>query len=554
MIKEGSLLHTNLLQLIGEIFRERFTGAMRLETGHEVRIVYFKDGHIISCGTNVNAEKIDEVLLSLGKITHDHIREILESSQTFSEMGKKLLSLGFLSQAELEEALRHQVSLIFQNLLRNPESAFSLVENYAPTRTDVFLYPTDHFISNFLHATDDRELIFSLMPSPQARAKGKPLLAAHLESLPWDQEEKAVAGRLDGTASLAELAGQTRMREMEVYKLFAVLSCLDLLDLRADHEAVVQETPSLPPLTEELIKPAPVQSFPLPRQSAIPTFPPYKLRTNSRHLAGRKDKTKRLFVLYPLIGLGAAILIFAGALSYHHYTQPPSGPSPAQPPTRSTPDKPAKPIVLTPSSGLKTPQTGTTPSTTPDQGTGQLQAPLTTSSSPAAEKKPEPATPVAPTLKPPITQAVKPEAKPGLPPEALEPAKIPTPPSAAKPVAPAQDSKPKPTVAPFLSGGYVSEAAAMASKMKGLPGATLTLQLMIACQDDSITKARKLDPGGALWFIPYPFKGKPCYKVYWGTFPGAGEAQAASEALPAEFKSGKPQVVTLGAALSNASH
>jgi septal ring-binding cell division protein DamX len=76
---------------------------------------------------------------------------------------------------------------------------------------------------------------------------------------------------------------------------------------------------------------------------------------------------------------------------------------------------------------------------------------------------------------------------------------------------------------------------------------------MIACQDDSIGKARRLDPGGAIWFIPYTFKGKPCYKVYWGTYPDAGEAQAASEALPAEFKSGKPQIVTLGAALSNAS-
>ena len=94
----------------------------------------------------------------------------------------------------------------------------------------------------------------------------------------------------------------------------------------------------------------------------------------------------------------------------------------------------------------------------------------------------------------------------------------------------------------------------MLSKMKGLPGSTQTLQLMIACQDDSISKARRLDPGGAIWFIPYAFKGKPCYKVYWGTYRSAGEAQAATEALPAEFKSGKPQVVALGAALSNASH
>jgi septal ring-binding cell division protein DamX len=76
---------------------------------------------------------------------------------------------------------------------------------------------------------------------------------------------------------------------------------------------------------------------------------------------------------------------------------------------------------------------------------------------------------------------------------------------------------------------------------------------MIACQDDSIAKAQTVDPKGELWFVPFAFKGKACYKVYWGDYSSAADAQAALAGLPETFRSGKPQVVSLGAALKNAS-
>jgi septal ring-binding cell division protein DamX len=94
----------------------------------------------------------------------------------------------------------------------------------------------------------------------------------------------------------------------------------------------------------------------------------------------------------------------------------------------------------------------------------------------------------------------------------------------------------------------------MLSRMKTRPADSMTLQLMIACQEDSIVKARREDRGSALWFIPFSLKSRSCYKVFWGVYGGEAEARKALDTLPAELKSGRPQMVTLGAALSNASH
>ena len=557
MIKEGSLLHTPLLRLIGDIFREHFTGAMRLESGSQVRIIYFREGRIISCGTNVNAEKMDEVLLGLGKISAGHIREALAHSPGVSEIGKSLLAMGFLSQAEVEEALRYQVTLIFQNLLRAPETAFSLVESYAPTRTDVFLYPTDHFISDFIHSTDDRELIFSLMPPPQARMKGKPMLSAYLEALPWDEEEKALAGRLDGSVSLAEMAGQTRMKEMEVYKLFAILNCLDLLEGAPETEIPpAQDAPT--PLAEELFRP----SIP-PGLGVRSSTPSFTRGIDGHSQAGYHLRTHRIFEVYPLVILSVAILIFAVVLLMQHFTQKP---------TAQGSDPFAKPAALAAAKSQKTAEpSGIAPFQLPTQVSfpspprtaPPVAAPIQNSpasGAPAVQPKPQAPSPTPPSPSQSV-QTPKPAAALPTPsssnttrPRAT--AETPKSPPAAPSRAPASPapSKPITKAPPAPPAGLASEAAAMMSKMKGRPGASMTLQLMIACQEDSIIKARRQDTGGALWFIPFSLKGRSCYKVFWGVYAKEPEARKALDALPAELKSGPPRMVTLGTALSNASH
>ena len=74
-----------------------------------------------------------------------------------------------------------------------------------------------------------------------------------------------------------------------------------------------------------------------------------------------------------------------------------------------------------------------------------------------------------------------------------------------------------------------------------------TLQVMIACQEDTVRGARtRAGEDGSLFILPYSLKGRSCYRVCWGLYPDGESARAAVSAVPAALTGpGVPLVVPL---------
>lgn len=67
----------------------------------------------------------------------------------------------------------------------------------------------------------------------------------------------------------------------------------------------------------------------------------------------------------------------------------------------------------------------------------------------------------------------------------------------------------------------------------------VSLQLMIACQEDTVKGARRrAGEGSALYILPYSLKGRPCYRVLWGLYENVDDARAAVPSLPAGLSEG----------------
>jgi len=67
----------------------------------------------------------------------------------------------------------------------------------------------------------------------------------------------------------------------------------------------------------------------------------------------------------------------------------------------------------------------------------------------------------------------------------------------------------------------------------------VSLQLMIACQEDTVKGARRrAGKESALYILPYSLKGRPCYRVLWGLYESAEDARAAAPSLPAGLTEG----------------
>ncbi|MEJ5165819.1 MAG: DUF4388 domain-containing protein, partial [Thermoanaerobaculia bacterium] len=301
MIQEERIQETEkVIPILGEIFRGRQTGALRLDSESGTRVFYFKDGELISIGTTIEKEKIDEILLKEGKITREHIKEALERSNSFAQIGKQLISFGFLKGQELEDALKKQANIVLYNVLKEGSGKISFIEGHEPTRTDVFYYPTHLWLLDFLMGIEEREIIFKLLPPLNSYIARQPEVEEFLEILPWDEEDKELVRKLNGTFTLAEATSYSRKKEMDTYKKLAFLNSFGVLNVLKESPKKPEQATLFTPLEvqNEVVPPAPIN---------------VELPLKKRHI----DRKRKIFFVYPLLGSVFVIVFLSAVFIYY---------------------------------------------------------------------------------------------------------------------------------------------------------------------------------------------------------------------------------------------
>lgn len=186
----------------------------------------------------------------------------------------------------------------------------------------------------------------------------------------------------------------------------------------------------------------------------------------------------------------------------------------------------------------------------------------------AAVPPPHPATP-PPTAAPVTIATPAPDASeaPVATPPAAAP-ETPTPPSTTAPATPAPTSAPtavpapRPTPKPpapageaglagarqALASARLGEAASVfVAHARGAAAGSATVQLLVACSDETVQKAVANANAPELFILPVDLKGRACYRVCWGIYPSADKAAAGVRSVPAYFRQEKaaPRVVPL---------
>ncbi|MEJ5165850.1 MAG: SPOR domain-containing protein, partial [Thermoanaerobaculia bacterium] len=95
------------------------------------------------------------------------------------------------------------------------------------------------------------------------------------------------------------------------------------------------------------------------------------------------------------------------------------------------------------------------------------------------------------------------------------------------------------------------EAENFLKEARTLPQNYFTIQILIACQEETILKLKKEYPDLNFWYIPINFKGRSCYKLFYEKFGSKEEAEKARAGLPSKLLEGKPQIVSFSKALQS---
>ncbi len=138
-------------------------------------------------------------------------------------------------------------------------------------------------------------------------------------------------------------------------------------------------------------------------------------------------------------------------------------------------------------------------------------------------------------------------AAPNPSPEAtLPPATAAAPPSTAPPVPP-PTTPPRAKVTPpgggdalglLRSGAFADAASGFAADLRGKARGRYSVQLLVACSEETIQKAVAAVPADELFILPVNYKGRSCYRVCWGLYASEEQAATAGRSLPEYFRRG----------------
>ena len=216
----------------------------------------------------------------------------------------------------------------------------------------------------------------------------------------------------------------------------------------------------------------------------------------------------------PLLGILLTILILAGAgYAAWWWWQ-----NREQTPTQTASAAPA-PVTTTTAAPAPSPAATATLVPYDVPTTTSTDAPNTTTTAAATTTNVAPATA---TSQPPVPATTQPPSAPAPP----QPEPQPT---AALPVVTPRTAAP--------ATGDRARYDAMAAEFAATAVGGFTVQLAIICDPVNITKS--LNAGGSnVWFVPISYRGKSCYRVFWGRYDSRQAATSATSSIPASLRNG----------------
>ncbi|HEY0157511.1 MAG TPA: DUF4388 domain-containing protein [Thermoanaerobaculia bacterium] len=237
---EGEIGQIQLIERLVELWRERFTGAIRFENDGIIKIVYFKGGDILSASTNDRSDSIDEILMRAGKVSREHVKQALARRKENETLGDALLNLGFITRKELTWARRVQVVGVIRSIAAWTAGSFTIVADYLPKRDEGTLFPLPQVLVELIVTEQDRAPFERSLDGGEAVFTKTDDFDAVWRQLGLNDDAEAIVREIDGSKTATQVATASGRDTFNVYKLLHAMATLGILSRAAKAPAEPQ--------------------------------------------------------------------------------------------------------------------------------------------------------------------------------------------------------------------------------------------------------------------------------------------------------------------------
>ncbi len=211
------------------------TGILHLKNWPAEKLIYIKDGKIISATSNIESDCLGNNLLTKGRIS---VAQYYESIRLLEKSGKKhgsiLVELGFLSQKDIEDSIKEQVEDIILSIFRWEDGYFFFEEtNFNIDASLIIDSDIVTLIYKGIKNMDSFPQLRNALPltTTLKLSSGSQKL---FKKFKFDNKEKGIIDMIDGKNSVLDIITRFSGDNMETLKLIYALNSMEAA-LPVDH-------------------------------------------------------------------------------------------------------------------------------------------------------------------------------------------------------------------------------------------------------------------------------------------------------------------------------
>jgi len=232
-VLSGDLSSIGLADIFTLLGMAKKSGVLRLTRGAETRTLHWEAGEIVFARSNSVRDSLGNFLVRKGIITPEQNAVSASKIDENTRHGKVLVRMGFISADQLLWAVKQQVLEIVYSLFHWRSGLFEFVEGEADAKEKITLsMSTTKVIMEGIHRLDEWAKMRAIFPDDAVVLEpvlGPGEVGARPDLGPEDRKLLAL---IDGSRTLAEIAGLARQGEFECYSILFNLVSTGVLRVR----------------------------------------------------------------------------------------------------------------------------------------------------------------------------------------------------------------------------------------------------------------------------------------------------------------------------------
>ncbi|RMH74015.1 MAG: tetratricopeptide repeat protein [Gemmatimonadetes bacterium] len=244
----GYLKDKALAEVLKDLWNDKSTGWLSVVTDKlDLGNIYLRDGIITYANIANQQERTGDILVRQGYITEEQLQRAIRTQQDNSDrlLGSILVDLNFISNEDLKEVLKEQITETIFVLLNWDNGYYNFAPDRAPDTTYI---PVEIDTNDIIReGTERKELwrkIRSVIPNNEVIPLQNDARAREFDLMTLSLIEEQIFYSVDGTKSVAQIINEMGMSEFQTLEILLGLYNLGLIqmyDVEADRKKKAQQ-------------------------------------------------------------------------------------------------------------------------------------------------------------------------------------------------------------------------------------------------------------------------------------------------------------------------